>query len=183
MFIYHQKKPNMMMFKISLAIICVIGLATVHVSLAQNSPQDYLNAHNAARAQVGVGPMRWDAKVASYARNYVEKLKGSCKLVHSGGPYGENLAWGSRDLSGTAAVNMWVAEKPKYDYNSNSCVGGECRHYTQVVWSNSVRLGCAKVRCNNGGTIISCNYDPPGNYVNQRPYLRVIQEVLGIYNA
>ena len=72
--------------------------------------------------------MRWDAKVASYARNYVEKLKGSCKLVHSGGPYGENLAWGSRDLSGTAAVNMWVAEKPKwakYDYNSNSCVGGD----------------------------------------------------------
>ena len=35
MFIYHQKKPNMMMFKISLAIVCVIGLATVHVSLAQ----------------------------------------------------------------------------------------------------------------------------------------------------
>ena len=183
MSISYQKKPNMMMFKILLAIVCVIGLATVHVSLAQNSPQDYLNAHNAARAQVGVGPMRWDAKVASYARNYVEKLKGSCKLVHSGGPYGENLAWGSGDLSGTAAVNMWVGEKPKYDYNSNSCVGGECRHYTQVVWSNSVRLGCAKVRCNNGATIISCNYDPPGNYVNQRPYLRVIQEPLGIFNV
>ena len=174
----------MMMLKISLAIVCVISLANmVHVSLAQNSPQDYLNAHNAARARVGVGPMRWDAKVASYAQNYVNKLKVSCKLVHSGGPYGENLAWGSNDLSGTAAVNMWVAEKTKYDYNSNSCVGGECRHYTQVVWSNSVRLGCAKVRCNNGATIISCNYDPPGNYVNQRPYLRVLQELLGIYNA
>ena len=26
-------------------------------------------------------------------------------------------------------------------------------------------------------TIISCNYEPPGNYVNQRPYLRVIQEL------
>ncbi|GMY21068.1 pathogenesis-related protein 1 [Fagus crenata] len=174
----------MTMLKISLAIVCVISLANmVHVTLAQNSPQDYLNAHNAARARVGVGPMRWDAKVASYAQNYVNKLKGSCKLVHSGGPYGENLGWGSNDLSGTAAVNMWVAEKTKYDYNSNSCVGGECRHYTQVVWSNSVRLGCAKVRCNNGATIISCNYDPPGNYVNQRPYLRVLQELLGIYNA
>ena len=30
MSIYNQKKPNMMMFKISLAIVCVIGLATVH---------------------------------------------------------------------------------------------------------------------------------------------------------
>ncbi|XP_042978884.1 pathogenesis-related protein 1-like [Carya illinoinensis] len=173
----------MMVFRLSLAIVCVVSLAIFHVSLAQNSPQNYLNAHKAARARVGVGPMRWDAKVASYAQNYVNKLKGSCKLVHSGGPYGENLAWGSADLSGTAAVNMWVAEKPKYDYNSNSCVGGECRHYTQVVWRNSVRLGCAKVRCNNGGTIISCNYDPPGNYVNQRPYLRVLQQPLGIFDV
>ena len=29
MSIYYQKKPTMMMFKISLAIVCVIGLATV----------------------------------------------------------------------------------------------------------------------------------------------------------
>lgn len=72
------------MFKISLAIVFVIGLAMVHVSLAQNSPQDYLNAHNAARAQVGVGSTRWDDKVASYAQNYVNKLQGSCQLVHSG---------------------------------------------------------------------------------------------------
>ncbi|XVF68166.1 hypothetical protein PTKIN_Ptkin10aG0182500 [Pterospermum kingtungense] len=158
------------MTRISVAFFCLIGLAMVHLSHAQNSPQDYLNAHNAARAAVRVGPMTWDDKVAAYARDYINKLKGDCKMVHSGGPYGENLAMSTGDLSGTAAVNLWVAEKPKYDYNSNSCVGGECRHYTQVVWRNSVRLGCAKVRCNNGGTIISCNYDPRGNYVNQRPY-------------
>ncbi|KAJ6302652.1 hypothetical protein OIU77_016689 [Salix suchowensis] len=91
-------------------------------------------------------------------------------MVHSGGPYGENLAWGSPDLAGTAAVKMWADERANYDYNSNSCVGGECLHYTQVVWRNSVRLGCAKVRCSNGGAIISCNYDPPGNYNGQRPF-------------
>ncbi|KAJ6777346.1 CYSTEINE-RICH SECRETORY PROTEIN-RELATED [Salix koriyanagi] len=144
----------------SLAIAFLVALATtIPLSLAQNSQQDYLNAHNNARAQVGVGNMVWDNNVAAYA-----------KLVHSGGPYGENLAGGSGDLSGSDAVKMWVDEKPKYDYNSNTCVGGECRHYTQVVWRKSVRLGCAKARCNNGGTIISCNYDPRGNYVNERPY-------------
>ncbi|XVE67404.1 hypothetical protein DITRI_Ditri08aG0157700 [Diplodiscus trichospermus] len=158
------------MSRISQAIFCIIGLAIVSLSHAQDSPQDYLNAHNAARASVNVGPMTWDENVATYARNYANKLTGDCKLVHSGGPYGENLARSSVDLSATAAVNMWVGERPNYDYKSNSCVGGECRHYTQVVWRNSVRLGCAKVRCNNGGTIISCNYDPRGNYVNQRPY-------------
>jgi pathogenesis-related protein 1 len=96
----------------------------------------------------------------------VNQLRGSCQLVHSGGPYGENLAWSSADLTVTAAVNMWVGEKPNYNYNSNSCVGGECLHYTQVVWRNSVRLGCAKVKCNNGrSTIISCNYKETINYI------------------
>ncbi|RRT59558.1 hypothetical protein B296_00013022 [Ensete ventricosum] len=37
-----------------------------------------------------------------------------CQLVHSGGPYGENLFWGTgRDFTLTDAV---------------------CRHYKQVVW-------------------------------------------------
>uniref|UniRef100_A0A2P2N5X8 Pathogenesis-related protein 1 n=1 Tax=Rhizophora mucronata TaxID=61149 RepID=A0A2P2N5X8_RHIMU len=156
--------------KMSLAINFLIALAILHTSNAQDSPQDYLNAHNSARAQVGVGPMTWDNQVATYAQNYASQLKGSCNLVHSGGQYGENLAGSSGDLTGTDAVKLWVDEKSKYDYNTNTCVGGECLHYTQVVWRNSVRLGCAKVRCNNGGTVVSCNYDPPGNYNNERPY-------------
>ncbi|XP_034680895.1 pathogenesis-related leaf protein 6-like [Vitis riparia] len=158
------------LFRSPLALLCFMGLALAHICCAQNSQQDYLNAHNTARAQVGVGPMSWDNTVAAYAQNYAKQRIGDCNLVHSGGPYGENLARGSSSLTGTGAVNLWVGEKPDYNYNSNSCVGGECRHYTQVVWRNSVRLGCARVQCNNGGSFVTCNYDPPGNYVGQRPY-------------
>ena len=157
--------------KISVALACLIGSALlVHTSFAQNSQQDYLNAHNTARAQVSVGPMTWNNTVAAYAQSYANKQIGDCNLVHSNGPYGENLAKGSGSFTGTAAVNLWVAEKPNYDYNSNSCVGGECRHYTQVVWRNSVSLGCARAQCNNGWWFIICNYYPPGNYIGQRPY-------------
>ncbi|KAK2987450.1 hypothetical protein RJ640_018587 [Escallonia rubra] len=86
-------------------------------------------------------------------------------------PYGENLAKGSGDFTGKAAVDLWVGEKQYYDYNSNSCASGKvCGHYTQVVWRKSARVGCARVRCNNGWWFITCNYDPPGNYVGQRPY-------------
>ncbi|KAH7518525.1 hypothetical protein FEM48_Zijuj09G0180900 [Ziziphus jujuba var. spinosa] len=154
-------------------IILMIGLALViQPSHAQDSKQDFLNAHNLARASVGVGPLTWDNKVAGYARNYANKRKGDCKLVHSRGPYGEDiLVWSRGDLSGVAAVNSWFKEKVNYDYNSNSCTNGkQCRHYTQLVWKKSTRLGCAKVRCNNGGTFITCNYDPPGNSAGQRPY-------------
>ncbi|GKV24298.1 hypothetical protein SLEP1_g33925 [Rubroshorea leprosula] len=157
--------------KVSLALACLLVLAHVLPSHAQLSPQNLINAHNSARAAVGVGPMTWDPTLAAYAQNYLNKHIGDCKMVHSGGPYGENLAWSSGDLTGVAAVQMWVNEKADYNYQSNSCAAGKvCGHYTQVVWRKSVRLGCAKVRCNNGGTLISCNYDPRGNISGQRPY-------------
>ncbi|KAJ4959199.1 hypothetical protein NE237_026310 [Protea cynaroides] len=154
-------------YKLHLAFLFFIALAFFHVSQAQNSQEDYLTTHNSARSEVGVGSMTWDDTVATYAQNYANQRAEDCNLVHSGGSYGENLAWSSGDMSATDAVNMWVAEKTYYDYNSNSCAEGQqCGHYTQVVWRNSVRLGCARVQCSSGsGTFIICNYDPPGNYV------------------
>ncbi|PKI32657.1 hypothetical protein CRG98_046967 [Punica granatum] len=117
-----------------------------------------------------IGPT-WDAKLASYAPSYAHKRAGDCDMIHSGGPYGENLAWGSWDMSGIEAVKLWVDEKPFYNYNSNTCAPGKmCGHYTQVVWRNSLRVGCGKVKCKTGGAFISCNYDPPGNIIGQKPY-------------
>jgi pathogenesis-related protein 1 len=166
-----KKVCKMMSSKISLAFFTLITLSLILPSRAQDNPQDYLDAHNAARAAVGVGPLTWDTTVQAYAQNYANQRAGDCNLVHSGGPYGENIAWSSADLSGTDAVKMWVDEMAYYDYNSNSCASGQqCGHYTQVVWGNSVSLGCAKVTCSAGGTFIVCNYDPPGNVVGQKPY-------------
>ncbi|KAI5661247.1 hypothetical protein M9H77_20570 [Catharanthus roseus] len=162
----------MAVFKISFALIFLMTLAFFPSSFAQNSIKDYLDAHNAARARVGVGPMRWDNRLAAYALDYANKQKGRCpNLIHSRGPYGENLAAGSGDFSGKQAVDMWVAERRYYHHGSNSCRGGECRHYTQVVWRNSVRLGCARVRCNNSRWwYVICSYAPRGNIIGQRPY-------------
>ncbi|PON33642.1 Cysteine-rich secretory protein, allergen V5/Tpx-1-related [Trema orientale] len=156
-----------------LLFTCIVGLAIPQTSNAQDAPQDYLNAHNSARAEVGVGELTWDDRLVSYAEHYANQHIDDCELVHSEGPYGENLAWSSaEDVPGVEAVKYWVDEKTDYDYKSNGCAGGKvCGHYTQVVWRNTVRLGCAMVRCNNNkGTFITCNYDPPGNYYGERPY-------------
>lgn len=119
--------------------------------------------------------MEWDDTVADYAWNYAYQRSGDCDLQHSGGEYGENLFEGGGDgfgFNARDAVDAWVGEQQFYDYDSNSCAEGEqCGHYTQVVWRDSVRLGCARVECsNNGWWFITCNYSPPGNYVEQRPY-------------
>ncbi|KAL3621047.1 hypothetical protein CASFOL_035959 [Castilleja foliolosa] len=155
-----------------LAILFFIALTMLQHDPCLGTPQEYLDPHNAARAEVGVGPMVWDENVAAFAQSYANSRIGDCKLAHSGNQqYGENIAEGSGDFTSQAAVGLWVGEKSNYDHASNTCVGGECRHYTQVVWRNSVRLGCARVQCsNNGWWFVTCNYDPPGNYQDQSPY-------------
>ncbi|KAF3568186.1 hypothetical protein DY000_02017680 [Brassica cretica] len=70
------------------------------------------------------------------------------------------------------AVHSWIVEGSSYNFNTNSCDGGEmCGHYTQIVWRDTKRLEFASVVCENGaGAFITCNYDPPGSYVGEKPY-------------
>lgn len=134
--------------------------------------QQFLSPHNDARAQVGVEALVWNNTVAAYALDYANHRIADCALQHSGGEYGENLfkSLGISDPIG-GAVKAWVNESQYYNYSSNSCAEGEvCGHYTQVVWRNTRRLGCAKVKCTDDWNFVICNYDPPGNYVGQRPY-------------
>ncbi|EOA31610.1 hypothetical protein CARUB_v10014807mg [Capsella rubella] len=160
---------NLISYSRILIILAVLVGVLVVPSKAQYSPQDYVNAHNQARAAVGVGPIQWDDTIAAYALSNVYRLRGSCRLVPSSGHYGENMAKSNGVFSAALAVNIWVNERFSYNYAANTC-NAVCSHYTQVVWRNSVKVGCARVRCDNGGNIISCNYYPRGNYNGQKPY-------------
>ncbi|CAG7885005.1 unnamed protein product [Brassica rapa] len=164
----------------NLILATTIFLVFIVPLRAQDSPQDFLDAHNQARAAVGVDPLAWDETVAAYAQDYANQRRGDCAFPMERTSLQENMniattifciAWSSGDMSGVEAVNMWVSEQADYDYGSNTCASGkQCGHYTQIVWKNSVRLGCAKVSCDNGQTFITCNYDPQGNFVGQWPY-------------
>nr|XP_010936299.1 basic form of pathogenesis-related protein 1-like [Elaeis guineensis] len=106
---------------------------------------------------------------------YANLRAGDCQLVHSQGPYGENIytGYGQGYSDGVDAVRYWYNEKPSYDYVLNQGLGGvECLHYTQMVWRNSKRIGCARVECSGfgGQYSVTYNYDPPGNILGERPY-------------
>uniref|UniRef100_A0A7N0ZU73 SCP domain-containing protein n=1 Tax=Kalanchoe fedtschenkoi TaxID=63787 RepID=A0A7N0ZU73_KALFE len=165
-----------------LTATCLLSLITLCASAPRPDrppPSDgsqFLAAHNAARASLGAGlrPLVWDPEVAKFAQSYANMRKGDCALRHSSNmKYGENIFWGSGSQWAPAqAVGAWFSEKRWYNYGSTSCARGQmCGHYTQIVWRSTQRLGCAKVVCSGGkGVFITCNYDPPGNYVGERPY-------------
>nr|XP_043622475.1 pathogenesis-related protein PR-1-like [Erigeron canadensis] len=142
-------------------------------SLSIRLIKDFLSIQNRARAKIHMPPLIWDRRLARYANIYARKRKQDCLLKHSNGPYGENIFWGSGNKwSPVQAAASWVAEGRWYNRQSNSCTGGrECGHYTQIVWRRSKRIGCAKVTCFGGrGVFMTCNYDPPGNYIGEKPY-------------
>lgn len=142
-------------------------------------------AHNRWRASIGaspaIPPVTWSTDLAAVAQAYSESLAASgCGLTHSGGPYGENLAWfsGSRP-SPDRVVDGWASEQSCYTYGpfmrgdvcTSACDrSGGCGHYTQVVWRGTERIGCGVATCPSGAEIWTCNYDPPGNYVGMTPY-------------
>ncbi|CAK9163713.1 unnamed protein product [Ilex paraguariensis] len=78
---------------------------------------------------------------ALYAGQYTGKHANDCELVHCGGDYGENMG----------------KQKPVDPLEA-------------IVWKGIVRLGCARVECNNGDVFAICSYDLPGNYIGERPF-------------
>ncbi|MBC7975681.1 MAG: hypothetical protein H7138_11945 [Myxococcales bacterium] len=144
-------------------------------------------AHNDVRARVATAtalpPMAWDDALAATAAAYLpscvdrdgnglidhnpDRAKGHAFLV------GENIFASTGTATAAAAVGSWADEQRYYQYADNTCVAGKvCGHYTQVVWRDSVKIGCAIHRCANlrYASTILCDYGPAGNVGRDKPY-------------
>lgn len=132
--------------------------------------QPMVAAHNSIRARVGVPPLDWSKSLAEIAQKRADELISSGEFNHRRGwSYGENLY----EINGEAAnpkevVLDWASEMTDYNYAGNSC-RKVCGHYTQIVWRDTRKIGCAASRA-GVRTVFVCEYDPPGNFVGQRPY-------------
>lgn len=114
-----------------------------------------LDLTNSLRRQHQAPDLTWDAAIASQAAAYVA----GCPNGHSGAPgFGENLAWGYDSMS--AAVQAWYDEVAAYNFASCG-FSGATGHFTQLVWRDTVKVGCAVNKACAMPTYI-CQYSPPG---------------------
>jgi hypothetical protein len=156
--------------------------------------QEWLDGHNLVRSGCGVtlspAPtpalplLSWSAAAAAVAQDWAS----GCAFAHNpdrgadGTPRGENIAASSvghwQTLGGV--VQAWGSEWSAYDHAANTCAAGQqCGHYTQLVWRDTSRVGCARATCTVNSPFgadfptwefFVCDYEPPGNYLGQRPY-------------
>jgi pathogenesis-related protein 1 len=137
---------------------------------ATSAAREMLAAHNAVRARVDVPPLSWSDRLAAVAQEWADHLVRQRQFYHRpNSSLGENIFEISGALASPAEVVAdWASEARDYNYRSNAC-RGVCGHYTQIVWGSTRQVGCAIGRASDREVWV-CNYDPPGNWIGDRPY-------------
>ncbi len=151
--------------------------STTGDSTTTNEPAEFagtLAAHNEWRQQVKVSALTWSTDLATLAQDWADTLKGrDCAFEHRpNNTAGENIYWASGFTpTPKQVIDSWGKEIADYDYATNTCATGKmCGHYTQLVWRDSSEVGCGKAQCDDGSILWVCNYNPPGNFIGQKPY-------------
>ena len=139
--------------------------ATSNTDTLSDNASILLSAHNNKRSLHKDTPsLTWSTELETYAQNYADQYDCSGTLVHSGGPYGENLALGY-GIEGS--VDAWYNEIAYYDYN-NPGFSENAGHFTQVVWKSSTEVGCGIKSCGGvWGDYVICSYKPAGNVIGE----------------
>lgn len=148
------------------AIVTQVEIVKVYVQKVDSDPfqNTILDLHNEKRELHHSQPLHWNSTLYEYAADYASSYDCSGHLVHSGGPYGENLAAG---YTTNGSINAWYNEGKTHAYGAESAYN----HFTAMVWNNTNSVGCAYKECNNAwGTYIICSYYPPGNVVGYSKY-------------
>ena len=158
------------------SLILVVGFSCTSDEGGNNNEdvdviQEFLDAHNSYRNDVGIGDLSWSTDLATTSKDWADVLAVDCGFTHSGGSYGENLWKGTSGFfSIQDVVDAWGSEKANYNYSDNTCDDGEvCGHYTQIVWANTTEVGCGTASC-DGTDIWVCQYLPRGNFNGESPY-------------
>ncbi len=175
------------------AALGIHGLAGPAEARSDQEPatmQGMVQAHNQVRAAVGLAPLRWSTALATYAGHWADHLavNNGCSMRHRSDAkaaeldVGENLFWagpllwsdGRTEVQAVSPAEValdWAAERADYDRASNRCrAGAQCGHYTQMVWRSTTEVGCGMTVCPDQGQLWVCNYNPPGNWVGEKPY-------------
>lgn len=139
-----------------------------------------LAAHNRERGAEGVAALAWDPALAAEAAAWGEALAASGAFEHepddgAEDPQGENLWAGTKGAyAPEEMVEGWIEEKRHFRrgrFPDNSATGdfADVGHYTQLMWRETDRVGCA-LAAGAAEEVLVCRYRTAGNVVGEVPF-------------
>lgn len=136
--------------------------------------QEWLAEHNEARAEVGLGKLRWNHALMRDAKAWAENLAQRGAFQHAPDllaiGQGENLWKGTRDTYAPGQmIGLFLAEKRLFRPGTFPDVATTGRwsdvgHYTQIIWPETQEVGCASA-VNARHEVLVCRYWPAGNLI------------------
>ncbi|XP_062273108.1 uncharacterized protein LOC133978798 [Scomber scombrus] len=127
--------------------------------------KEFLETHNAYRAQHGAKPLTYNDGLNAAAQKWADHLLSISSMGHSDTKDGENVynMWSSAplNLTGKEAVDSWYSEIKDYNWGSPG-FNGNTGHFTQVVWAESTELGVGLATDGNKVFVVG-QYRPAGN--------------------
>lgn len=151
--------------------------------LTEQEKLTIVDLHNELRSEVQpsaafMQKVVWDEAIRLVAEGYAAKCIWDHNPELEDLKMGENLFVGTGTFNATKAVMDWFKEHLDYDYEKNDCDEDKmCGHYTQLVWADTKKIGCATHFCDTlenldfkKATLLVCDYHPHGNIEGQKPY-------------
>jgi len=171
-----------------LALFCAV-YGVDYNSLTASDKTYILNAHNRIRANVPVdfpsnapstclNRIEWDRDLAHKAELWAKDCPSDYNPDPecNGGKCGQSR-FTTTATYGTVESAMRAFEKEKEQYSYRAYVfSEETRSYSQMVWNDTVLMGCAlREGCNTRASyknILFCYYYPAGNLVGKFPWVQ-----------
>lgn len=170
----------MSIFVRSLSLILIMAATPAMPQEQRDLPateREWLAAHNLARDDVGLGPLRWNPALARDAEGWAQTLAERRAFEHAPDHLrkgqGENLWRGTRyDYSPWQMIDLFVAEKRDFRPGtfpdvSHTGKWSDVGHYTQIIWPDTQEVGCATA-VNTRHKVLVCRYWPAGNVLGFR---------------
>lgn len=163
---------------LSRCFLAALALSWGAATIAQDTQAEriWLHEHNAARAEFGSAPLRWNEGLAREALEWARHLAARNQLRHSEreerSGAGENLWMGSRGFSTPSRmISSFVDERRdfvpgRFPQVSRTGRWSDVGHYTQIVWPETREVGCA-LASGERFDVLVCRYWPAGNVIGQ----------------
>jgi len=126
-------------------------------------------------AQAITNQCNWDLSItSSWKTQQIMAYANKSGEVYKKGKYSQTLGLNRGAATEGFTSVSWLEQKEHWHCETNTCDSGRtCGGFTQSIWKNSVKIGCALTSCETGSPWgdefpvwenLFCFYNPAGNF-------------------